>query len=247
MKIITIGQSGRLQAAAKRLAEASADRVLRLVLLPVPTSRDKIHVTGTDTPLTELLSYAECGTLFAGYSIPEPIAGELTLRGAVIYDAALDESFLRENAEITADGAVGWLLTSARSAPRDLSVGIVGYGRIGSALLSRLLFLGASVGVVSGSEKTRLSLCENGIKCSSPEETGAFRGFDILINTAPAKLISEEELSYIADRGTVTVDLASGKFLPEHPSVTKLSSVPDAMYPTTAGRIYAEHIARHLD
>lgn len=244
MKVMTLGQGGRLDVAARILKDTSAKE--ELILLPVPTTRDKVHLKDTDLKLSYVAEKVSEGVLVAGYAIPDGTAFEISRRGGAIYDASLDEGFLYENAVLTADGTVGHILTELPRAPKDLHIGIVGYGRIGGCLLSRLLFLGAKVTVFSGRERTRLELCESGVTALARDEIKDVTDMDILINTAPAPLLDTETVERLSSLGCHILDLASGRYLPEHSAVTKLASVPDAMYPESAGRIYASHILAHL-
>lgn len=247
MNIIQFGKSERVRIAASYLSATAADRGGDLLLLPIPTTRDGVHITGCDVALSALTDRVGKGTVAVGYAIPLSICYALSDAGATVFDAAEDEDFLAENAAITADGTVGRILTESRRAPRDLSVGIIGYGRIGSRLLSRLMFLGARVSVISTRRSVRLSLGESGVDCRDGDDPDRFSGLDIIINTAPAPTVSEAELSDLSANGVRVIDLASGKYLPDSPVLEKLSSVPDMMYPESAGRLYADFALRALD
>lgn len=217
--------------------------IRRLFLLPIPTSRDKKQITGTDVRLSDIASEAAAGDAFAGYDIPENIKEDLALRGALVYDGAFDEEFLLRNAELTARGTLGYILTKFDRDITDMRLGIVGYGRIGACLLRYLLYLGTSVTVYTTRSETALELCESGVDAST-----AFDGLgklDILINTAPARLLSDREEGEFFSHGRV-IDLASGRPFSESESVVKLSSVPEKFYPVSAGRIYAERIVEYL-
>lgn len=244
MEICRFGVGGRQRACEAALSEIEAARYERLVLLPIPTTRDGEHISSTDTPLREILSLVGRGTLVAGYNIPDALGAEILSSGGEVYDAALDEDFLIENAEITAEGALGKILCDFKKAPRDLKVGIVGYGRISKALTRLLLFLGASVKIYTRRDAVRLSLAEYGIESSHGESVGDFSGLDILFNTAPARFPAEVAESLSGN--TVLFDLASGRCFDDGVEFIKLSSVPDAMYPDTAGKIYARYISGHL-
>ena len=137
MEIRTFGDSGRQRECERRLLAHGGESLYeRLILLPIPTSRDGVHITGTDIPLEALLSSVTGSTLVAGYNIPEPFASELISLSAHVYDAGLDERFLAENAEITAKGALGKILCTTGRDITELRIAIIGYGRIGSRLLS---------------------------------------------------------------------------------------------------------------
>lgn len=247
MNIIQFGKSERVRIAAAYLSDEYSDRGGDLILLPIPTTRDGVHITGSDTTLASLADRVGHGTAVVGYAIAAGLYGSLSSLGARVLDAAADEEFLSENAAITADGTLGRILTESRRAPRDLSVGIIGYGRIGSRLTSRLMFLGGRVSVISSRRSVRLSLGESGVDCRDGDDPDRFAGLDILINTAPAETVSPAEMAALSAKGVRVIDLASGKYISDSPALVKLSSVPDMMYPESAGRLYADFVIRALD
>ena len=226
-----------------RLLRTYKDREGKLLLLPIPTSRDGVHVSGSDLSLESLLPTVEEGTLVAGYGIPRSFSEAVKSRGGVLYDAGADEDFLKANAEITARGALGRILTLTELDAPELFVGIIGYGRIGAALSRLLLFLGARVRVYSRRLDTRLELSAAGIDARETPTAESVSELDILVNTAPTPIFDEEGLSRV-DAGVRIVELASGKNFPDSERVLRLPSVPDKMYPITAGRLYAEYIER---
>ena len=246
MKIITLGHSQRELFASALLKEKFSFESGTLLLLPIPTTRDGVSVNGTDIPLSSLPEYLSGSAYVVGYGIPRATVRELEGCGALVFDAALDEKFLVENAEITADGALARLITLTKKAPRDTAIGIIGYGRIGSALARRLLFLGVHTVVFSAREAVRISLGEAGVECREYGADGWLLRLDVLVNTAPATLVSHDDMLTIKKSGTLVMDLASGSFLPAGFEVLKLSSVPDALYPETAGRLYAEYAREKL-
>ena len=125
-----------------------------------------------------------------------------------------------------------------------MKIGIIGYGRIGKILLRILLFLGAKTVVFTRSTQTRLDLCGVGIEADGSENIEKYRDLDILINTAPARLLSEEAATALTERGCKLVELASGEALPDVSGLLRLPSIPDRVYPISAGKIYAKAILR---
>ena len=244
MKIITFGKGDRLKRAAELLECAPALAAYHeLAILPIPTTKDGVHLTGSDTTLKEMAESLGEGTFVLGYAIPENIVEMLEDRGAVVCDATGDEVFLEENATLTAFGTLGVILTSARKSPSELKIGIVGYGRIGRQLLRILLFLGASVRVYTRKSSTRLDLSRLGIDASLSSE-GDYGGLDYLINTAPDRILTRRDAESATSSGEV-IDLASGDNFPEGIPITKLGGIPGLMYPLSAGRIYAETALRY--
>ena len=243
MEILSFGGGRRMRECVRLLESAVGPLSGRLILLPIPTTRDNIYINGTDLTLGSVVPLLTCESTLVGYNIPRDLVFNAEQVGAAVYDAGQDERFLMENAIISARGAIGYLLTSFTRDIADMKIGIVGYGRIGRALLRYLICLGSSPILYTGRQEVAVELGASGIDCRVLGEGCDLGGLDILINTSPTAGISIDDL----DPMTKIIDLASGKPFPTSDRVTKLSSIPDAMYPLTAGRLYAEGILRFFD
>ena len=213
-----------------------------LVLLPIPSTRDNIYITGTSVEIADLLPLPESCSALVGYNISRALWDEAERVGAEVYDAALDEDFLTENAELTARGTVGYILTHYKRDLADMSVGVVGYGRIGMRLVRWLLLFGADVRVFTRRHSLALELCEMGISAVVVGDEADTSGLDLLINTAPQKQIDDGTLPIETD----IIDLASGSIFEPSARLIKLPSIPDSYYPRSAGRLYAEGAIRAL-
>ncbi len=245
MEIITFGSGERLMRGAVRLsAFDSVSPYTRLILLPIPSSRDKRHITSTDIALSDVLLSLGDGTLLVGYGLPPEICRAALNLGADVFDLLENENFLLENADVTAHGTLGHILSESTEDISDIKIGIIGYGRIGKSLLRLLLFLGADVRVYTTRKSVAEELCEAGVDSETISETTEWEKNELIINTAPAKIISDKKLNELSS--TKIIDLASGKIFPDMPNITKLASIPDMMYPETAGRIYAKYVMRAL-
>ena len=218
-------------------------RYSEIILLPIPTTRDGVLLSGSETSVLDAVAYADEDTLVAGYGIPDEALEVLSSFGAAAVDVARDEGFLARNAELTATAALGILLTTERRAPSDMRIGIAGYGRIGRALFEKLMFLGASVKVFTTREALRLELAESGVA------SGAFPigrdelDVDILINTAPSSVLADGFLAEWAEDIRI-IDLASGAEFASGVRIERYPSLPARVYPESAGRIWAEAIER---
>ncbi len=247
MTLHTFGEGKRQEICSEIIASSPiTEKYDTVILLPIPSTRDKIHVTGTKVPLCDLLKLKNGKTLIIGYGIPLTLAKDFIGAGIELSDVLCDEEFLRENAELTAHGAAGVILTENKNDVSDMKIGIIGYGRIGKILSRILLFLGAKTVIFTRSAQTRLELWGVGIEAASSEEISKYSDMDILINTAPAKLLSEADAAVLCEGGCKLIELASGEQLPDVQGKLKLPSIPDKMYPVSAGKIYAKAILRSI-
>ena len=241
MTIETYGVGKRLRAAARLCASLSGEHI---ILLPVPTTKDGKHITATEILLYDTLSGVDEKTHIFGYGLPEEYKKRAEEPGAKVIDLALDEDFLIENAKITAAGALGYILTSTETAPSELSVGVFGYGRIGSALVRLLLFLGAHVRVYTSRKEVRMELARCQI---DSEDVGAcnFSGLDLLINTAPTDMRSYFPLG-VLPLGLRVIELASGDNFHGIEGIENLPALPERMFPESAGKAYFAAVKRAL-
>lgn len=242
MEIRTFGVGRRLSVCESILAERLYDRGGRLFLLPIPTSRDNRYITASHITVDGLCREIYPTDYLVGYDLPPTLCDFADREGIFYYDAARDEDFLLANAVLTARGTVGYILTELDRDIADMTFGIVGYGRIGGALLRLLLFFGAPTTVFTGRESLAIELCRSGISSRLVGEGCNAEGIDILINTAPSRQLREED---IPDE-TKIIDLASGNIFEPSDRLVRLPSVPERYYPVTAGRLYAEAILRGL-
>lgn len=247
MEILVFGKGGRLRACKERLEGQLSDfrgEITRIAVLPIPTTKDGKTVFGTDILLSDVLEDIGHGTLAACYGIPDECAKKIEDRGGVIYDALYDEKLLSENAYLTALGAVADILTSDKREPRDIALGIVGYGRIGREIAKTWFFLGGVPHIYTGRGEVCEELRRAGMHSSICDGTEDYTGLDILINTAPDGIVKSS--SHGIDGVRRIIDLASGNYLEGIPRVEKMPSIPEKRYPESAGRLYADSIINHL-
>lgn len=244
--VYTYGKDKRTEYSAaylkRRLGDGGAVHIL-----PIPTTKDGVEVYGGDITLDEISASAKEGEAYITYGVPERFAENIRCRGARIYDAKYDEEYQEEGAYLTALGTVVKILGNGNKSPRQLKIGIIGYGRIGRNLLEMLYFLGAELLVVTGRRSILESLSSLGVSAmeretlSSMRNTGEnpFLNMDILINTAPAHTICSEDKENL--KGVEIIELASGDNIPHDIPYTRFGSVPAEMFAQSAGISYAAH------
>lgn len=241
--IIHSYESGKRAEACIGYLEGSVcmESVDRLVLLPIPTTRDNSTILNTNIYINDVLDGVGEGDLISGYGLPDGFSRLAGERGARAIDLSLDEDFLLENADLTALCTLGVILNTCQYAPKDLRLGIVGYGRIGKRLTNLFLYLGARVRVYTTKENTRIDLCEYGVATALSCESADLSGLDLLINTAPAVIFRPESIP----EGLRVIDLASGDNF-HGIEVEKYPSVPAKMLPLSAGRAWGRAIERFI-
>jgi len=220
----------------------SLNRYDRIVLLPIPSTRDNKTILNTNIYIDELIDTVDAGTVISGYGLPEDFIKRVLDKGAHITDISFDEDFLLENAELTALAALGIYLCSTKCSPKDARIGVVGYGRIGKRLTNLFLYLGADIKVFTSRANTRLDLCEWGVSTAASSDDADLSDLDLLINTAPAAIFPPE----VIPEGLRIIDLASGDNFPGVAGVEKYPSVPGKMFPKSAGRAWGRAIERYI-
>ncbi len=243
MTVEVFGGGLRESSCAEHLLRIGGDlRFSRVLVLPIPTSRDGVKISDTDTRLSSLLEYASDGVLFCTYRAPSVFVREATERGALFADVAEDGVFEEENSRLTAECTLSYIMRTEKKALCDLKIGIVGYGKIGKRLLELLLFHGADVSVFTRKNSTRVALSELGVKSKLTAEAD-FSGLDILVNTAPAALFCPSQIKTLE---ACVLELAPGDNFAGVENLTRLPSLPAKLLPETGGRLYAEAVLRKL-
>ena len=124
-------------------------------------------------------------------------------------DLWTDESLLRDNAYLTAEGALCAAMRAGRRALRDTRCLVIGWGRIGRALTELLAALSAGVTVASRSPANRLFAAQRGADLADTGRIAeALPGRGLIFNTAPAMVLDAAALAH-ADEDAMIVDLAS--------------------------------------
>lgn len=249
LRITPIGTDARLEACRCTLQAhaqtlcAAYPSVHTLYILPIPSSRDGVHVNSTETPL---LSLVAPDTVAVGYGLPHAFTDAMEQAGAQTVDVAADEAFTQDNAYLTALATLSYLLDRLPRAPHELSVGIVGYGRIGRALCRLLVPLGARLRVYTRRPEVRTALGGCGIESadSGSDTPLDFTALDVLINTAPARGLIHARCTGLPP---VILELASGDTIAEDVPHVTLPSLPARSFPYSAGVAYARCVLRAAD
>lgn len=228
-----------------------------VAVLPLPASRDGFYVNAQKKisfdALVDCLS-RNC-KIFAGRLQPA-LKDMLSGRGFEVFDFYEDELFERENTEISADGAIEYLLSLLGGQIAGKSVLVCGYGHFGASICHKLNALSASVTVAARRDESLYSARQNGnsalkidltkkVFFSVPEDVCA------VLNTVPYHIFTEENTDSL--RGKIYLELASAPFggdtarLKEASSYSYLPSIPAKYAPDRAGKAMLASLLRYID
>ena len=130
-------------------------------------------------------------------------------QGLVVEDLLRRPDFAAANAALTAEGAIGVLMAESEKSLWRSRVLVLGWGRIARILTLRLLGLGARVGVAARRADARVTAGAVGAESFSFAELESRIGrFDFIVNTVPARVLSDGALCAAAE-DALLLELAS--------------------------------------
>ena len=250
MRVLFLGNDRRLLFCRDRLLALGAGVCESILLLPIPSTADGVHVRDTDVLLTSLGAPPyECGVIVC-YGIDKAQRSAWAEAGVCVIELSRNEEYLAANSRLTAEAVLPDILATDGKAPCHLKIGIIGYGRIGQRLASLLAFLGARIRVFTSRSELSRDLCMLGISgidslsISGDGAADALLGLDVLINTAPARLIPHTAAGVL--KNTRIIELASGENFPPGITYERLPSLPAKRFPISAGYMLADAIVTAL-
>lgn len=156
-----------------------------------------------------------------------------------------DDEVVVRNAELTAQGILGYLLMYSMKSLKQIKIDLIGTGRCAKACAECFDSLNISYRMV-----TRQSI-------HHPDYVGLDRWkksdpYDIIVNTAPSCIVDQNVLDYWKNRKLV-VDISTGfVFVADscrkHPflNLVELKAIPAQVAPASAAEIIGEYIFKEL-
>lgn len=227
-----------------------------IAVLPVMTHGEIISFPLGNSPdlgagmLSDVV--ARGGVVFAG-KCPQQLQQICDENGFALYDYLEREEFSVMNAVLTAEGAVSIAIKETDAALHGADVLILGFGRIGKVTARYFAALGAHVTCAARkhSDIAWISACGyTPISFGdSSEFEDALSKADIILNTAPAKLITGSRTDKIR-KHALLIELASESCTEEDARekfrIIKAGGLPGRYSPVTAGKIIADTIENIL-
>lgn len=253
----------RLKKAVRCADFESAVKCSDAVILPLPSSTDGKHLNcpllkrNGNTPPIKLTSICEkmpIGSLLLGGMLPQIIQKYAAEHGIEAYDYYNSEELQIKNSVPTAEGAIAACINHLPITISEMRAVVLGYGRCGRTLATRLKLLGAEVFVVARSVK---DLSWARVDGCIPIPLLEYKEYpvpcDAVFNTIPymildAKLLSElHENTVIFELATANagVDLSAAADL--NIKVISLPSLPGKTSPVSAGNIICSVIREKLN
>ena len=206
------------------------------VLLDVPSLGQNDQLRG-GMPLPELLERIPDKAILLGGNLDHPLLYEYRK-----IDLLKDETYLQENARITAYCALQVISEALAVTIEEAKILVIGWGRIGKILSSLLIRLGADVTIASGDARKIATLKALG---AAAIDTGSIHPgeFTAIINTAPAHILSAEALKNCPS--AAKIDLASVKGL-GGTDVIWARGLPGIHAPESSGKLIARCVASRI-
>ena len=236
---------------------AGADRA-DCVILPLPALgpdgglnaplSDRLH------PLEEILAPLRPGQLVCAGMVTAPLRAAAVSRGLTLRDYFAREELAGLNAIPTAEGAIQIAMEELPITLHGARVLVVGFGRLGHALVPRLKGLGAHVWVCARRYEQQAAAESMGAGVEGMDRLPDWLcGYDLVINTVPAPVLGVEELSALKE-GALVIDLASRPGGVDMKAAAALGvkviralSLPGKAAPVTSGRYIKDTIYHLMD
>lgn len=257
MKITVIGGDMRMRVAKKELeAKGFVVDTLGLfegdngdietsdiLLLPVPTTKDRVNVFAPLTGRIIPLEWVENNITHS----QTVLCCNYAFKRVKYTDYNRLDSYAILNAVPTAEGAIKWAVEKTPFTLWGAKVLVIGYGRVGKVLAQRLKSLGAKV-TVSARKSSDFALVTafNMETAHTGKLNNGILDYDIVFNTVDVPVLDNETLKKSPCKYFLDLSSLGGFNLEFARSVGKTAdtapALPGKTAPETAGRILAQTV-----
>ena len=238
------------QSLCRDLAECLKDT--NAVILGVPFSNDghRVNCKSPDYAISLRSLYERLAprSLMLGGKVTPEAQSQAALYGVRFLDYLEREEVNIHNAVPTAEGAIEIAMRELLVTLFGSRSAVLGYGRVGRALAERLKALGSDVTVAVRRERDAAWCKASGLKTLGYSSLADLRGFDVIFNTVPARVLGSAELADIGSASLI-IDLASKPGGVDMDSARELGcrviwalSLPGKVAVRTAGEIIADSV-----
>ena len=185
---------------------------LDMMILPLPMTRDGITLNAPHSK--DIISLDDIFSVTYGVAVialPETNADikKMISDDTFLIEYAKSEEFILKNALASAEGALAVSISESDKTIFGSVYAICGYGRIGRILTHMLVALGADVKVFARKSRDRtLAILDGANGFDISEISDNIYDVDVIINTVPAVIMGEKELSH-RKKELIIIELAS--------------------------------------
>jgi len=202
----SVGTYGTGQSGEETLAAAAQADVL---VLPLCREDGRFSCAGGEIEAPALLELLRPGQTILAGKVPAELAEAARKAGLTLIDYLANEELAVVNAVPTAEGAIQLAMEQSPVTLWNAECLVIGYGRIGKLLASRLNGMGARVTVSARSAADRAWVRAYGWRAVETNRlSGQLGGFRFVFNTVPAPVLTRENLSELPAE-CLCIDLAS--------------------------------------
>lgn len=162
------------------------------------------------------------------------------------FDLYNSKNFVKNNALITAEGAVFLAMQNSRTSISDSKSLVIGYGNCGKKITALLKFMNSDVSIIEPDKNQLIKQTTNIYESIS--KLNNIQKFDFIFNTAPAKVLCKDTLCKLKKDVTI-IDIASSPggtdfdYCKKHDIFAKLCpGIPGTYAPESAAHIIFNEI-----
>lgn len=206
-------RAGELEGDVEQEEELQGLGLADCVILPLPVVGEgsllNAPLSGGRFPLVGILDRLRPGQVICAGRVSSQVEAMAADRGITLHDYFAREELAVANAVPTAEGAIQIALEELPITLHGAKVLVIGFGRLGRVLAPRLAALGARVSVAARKWADLAWIQAQGYGVEHTEQLkGWLCGYDLIINTVPARVLEEDALQDL-ERSCLVIDLAS--------------------------------------
>lgn len=259
LRLVGFPLQGKLRKAAHFTNPTEAAQNCRAVIAPMSNTDLAGNITSRPDQSPEpiflpdvLAAVAPQTPLLIG--VAKPVIRQLVARYGLrlIETASIDEIAVL-NSIPTAEGAIQVAMEETAVTIHDSECLVIGLGRCGTAIVQRLIALGARVTAAARSPGDLARAVVMGAKPLELRNISTQTDFDVIFNTVPALVLDRSYLRHLSPQ-TVIIDIASSPGGTDFEAAQQQGikaihalSLPGKVAPITAGQILVRSIPRLLE
>lgn len=218
------------------------------IIFPIPFTKDKVHITGTEILIEDIIIKCINKTIFSG-GIPKDIRRKFEINNVTYVDLMDLDEVAYLNAIPTAEGAIAKAMETTDKTIHASKILVLGFGRVAKILADKLKGLNANVFCAARSKKDLAHIKALGYNVVDINNMEAcIKEMDIIFSTIPTLILTQKKLNLIS-KDTVIIDLASSPGSLDYVAAEKLGlkaylelGLPTKVAPKSAAEYLKESI-----